>query len=830
MLASAQIRSWSPLAILLAALASGFALSFALGGDRAYPRDGMINEMVSKDLAIAGNLSPEHDFRLATRIWRSEDGGFAYDLYGRFPIARYILIRLAASPFKSDFAADLLAARVLSLLMFCGAAIFAYLALARIADSGWIALSAVLLAFSGFHALYFADSVAGESAADLFGAMLAFHGMVVFAQEGRFRQLLLKTCAALLLGWHVYALILPFALLSFGGEALALVRSALASGGGIRAAAAGLPALARSRFIALAAVAVLFGGALLAFNFANEYAAYGGESSLSDLPSAQSLMRRTGAGEDRFPTRTDILFFPDFWARQFMRAGAASVPYALAPSFGDWDLKISLSRQFFETAQVLAAAAAAGVLATAAALAGAALAGNRRLLLATLALFGFCWVIPFRYNLFLYEGVFFIGVPMAMATTALMGARALTGGRRSSARLAAVTLGLASAAVFALSALYEARPHQEANRMAEDFDIAMLSELRAMRDKTNGKSVLASSEVSTYVFNFSNHLVTYALAGSYLVYERRRGAPLDAYPLAGSHLARNAPFDFTASRYRNDAFDLLTPDNRFVFLYGARTDPEDLRRAERRRLEASEPAARAAFDVYLEGRTLRYLKAPCAPGDADAFFFAHFFPADAAYLGGDAAPAGFDGVNFPFVASGNVFDGACMATAHLPDYPIAAIRTGQFVSDSPMGRAASEEGAWAVSIFPPPSAETRAAYESAYRAVADSGDPAARSEFDVYLNGNNTISYLKRPCAEYDARGRFFLSVTPSDAENLPAERREIGHEALNFTFEPPHGVIFNGKCLATRQLPDYEIAKIETGQWIPGGDRLWDAEIAVGD
>ena len=227
----ARWRDWLPLAVLLAALAS----ALALGGDRSYfyrPSDILHNEVTAKNLAIAGNMSPKHGFRLATRIWRDEGGGFGYDLYGRFPIGGYALIKLAILPFEGDLAAQLLAARVLMLLMFCGAAVFAYLALARIAGDRWIALAAVLFAFSSLYALYYADSVAGETVMDLFGVMLVFHGMVVFAQEGRFRQLLVKTCAALLLGWHVYALVLPFALWGFGGEAFAFARANAGSSGG----------------------------------------------------------------------------------------------------------------------------------------------------------------------------------------------------------------------------------------------------------------------------------------------------------------------------------------------------------------------------------------------------------------------------------------------------------------------------------------------------------------------------------------------------------------------------------------------------------------------
>ena len=54
--------------------------------------------------------------------------------------------------------------------------------------------------------------------ASLFGVMLVFHGMVLFEQEGRFRQLLVKTAVALLLGWHAVGLVAAFVLLTLGRE------------------------------------------------------------------------------------------------------------------------------------------------------------------------------------------------------------------------------------------------------------------------------------------------------------------------------------------------------------------------------------------------------------------------------------------------------------------------------------------------------------------------------------------------------------------------------------------------------------------------------------
>lgn len=64
--------------------------------------------------------------------------------------------------------------------------------------------------------------VTPEGMPDLFGVMLTFHGIALFAYEGRFRQLLVKACIALLLGWHVYALLLTFIVLGLGSELIKL--------------------------------------------------------------------------------------------------------------------------------------------------------------------------------------------------------------------------------------------------------------------------------------------------------------------------------------------------------------------------------------------------------------------------------------------------------------------------------------------------------------------------------------------------------------------------------------------------------------------------------
>ena len=794
----ADWRGWlPPLALPLFM----FAALMALGGDRGYfYRDGGThNWNTAKTLAIAENLSPQYGFRLMRHVWLNQDGGLEYDLYGRFPIGGFALLKAALLPFGDDLAAKLLAARVLMLMMFCGAAALAYLAISRITGSRWMALAATMLAFSGFYAVYFADEVSNESVMDLFGAALVFHGMVVFIQEGRFRQLLVKTCAALLLGWHVYALILPFTVLGLVGETLALLRSALSSGekAVIPCARLATISLIRSRYAVLAAVALAFGSALLAFNFANEYAAYGGDKPLTELPAFDSMMRRIAGTADY--DGPDIAW-DNFISRQLYRAGVASVPYAVARAAG-WDFPTP------ELVEVALAPAVLGAAAAVLALGGLAFARGCRIPMASAVLFGFCWALLARHNAYApyhnYEAVHYIWTALALFALALLGARRLLGARIGGG--GAIAASALAAALFALSVFHAGQRERDAAEA--EWDKAIMADFSAIREMTRGKRVVS---------------FPYDMLG----YVRKH------YYLAGSHRERLRADacdprveDFAISRYLDESANPLTPENRVAFLY-ENTAPLELCRAERRRLESSEPAARADFDVYLEDDRLSYLKAPCEPQDYEAPFYAYAYPTDPDDLPARDRRNGYVKLmewHEWFMGEIAAFDGACLLTAYLPDYPIAAIQTGQWLP--------GVERLWEVSITPPLDADALAFYEKAYQAIKSSGEPAARSGFDLYLDvDQDTLSYLKAPCDKSDTRGRFFLSVHPVNVEDLPADRREFGHESLNFTFTPPVGAVFNGKCMATRELPDYDIARIETGQWVPGGERLWAAEIVVSD
>lgn len=116
-------------------------------------------------------------------------------------------------------------------------------------------------------------------------------------------------------------------------------------------------------------------------------------------------------------------------------------------------------------------------------------------------------------------------------------------------------------------------------------------------------------------------------------------------------------------------------------------------------------------------------------------------------------------------------------------------------------------------------------YESAV-----AGDLLVRSVFDMYRTGD-AIHYVKDPCRPQDTEPAFFLHLIPVDVSNLPAHRQRSGFDNLDFHFDDltVKGLKFNEKCLATIPLPDYDVARIRTGQWNPAENRnLWQEEVSL--
>ena len=227
-----------------------------------------------------------------------------------------------------------------------------------------------------------------------------------------------------------------------------------------------------------------------------------------------------------------------------------------------------------------------------------------------------------------------------------------------------------------------------------------------------------------------------------------------------------------------------------------------------------EPLARGAFDIHLADRALVYVKEACDSADADARFFLHVVPDRAEDLPDDRREHGFDNLDFAFFPNGALFEGRCAARAALPEYPVAGVRTGQYVS--------GEGGVlWSAEFLVDPGRRWADAMAGA------SGEPVARGAFDIHL-ADGALVYVKEPCAPADTDARFFLHVVPERAEDLPEERQEHGFDTRGFAFFS-NGALFEGSCAARAALPDYPIASVRTGQYARGVGEIWSAEFAVG-
>ena len=560
-----------PLLLLLLALST----VFLFGNDRGqFYRSPHHNGVSANHLAVAANLSAEHDFLLFYHQTLDQDGTPYYAPYNRFPLGGYALIKLAILPFDNDFSAQLHAARVMFLLFFAGSAVLAYLSLRRLTANRWIALTASLLAFSSYYLLYYNDMTATENGLSLFGALLTFHGMVLFVQEGRFRQLLVKACAALLLGWHVYAFLLPFIVLGMANE-LNRARRLSAPPSLAGRIKRGVVALLSSRHLRLGVVTLLFGMAVLSFNLGNEYRALDGEVALTELPTAKSMTYRFGA-DDRFNERwAEALAWGNFLENQFYRVARATLPFAISPFDNE---AIHEDKDYLG---VIVGALASGV-----AVIGL-LFARQRMLLASLVLSGFCWALPMRHNTaFAYhefESVFYVGVPLVLFSIGLSGLRRLFGGR--------LLVGLSAAAllVFVLSSFQMGRVGHD-QKMSEIQEVIVADFERIRTIVGAGQSVF--SPISQRVFAW--------------VWGGIDGVK---YYLAGRVIGRSWPnipaYDFLISHYRIDIPALLTPDNGRIFLYrrnGYSAQIEEM-------IGKSELAVRrdGYSDVYRSGNSLIYV-------------------------------------------------------------------------------------------------------------------------------------------------------------------------------------------------------------------------------
>ena len=766
----ALAREQLPFLLLLTALA---AMVFSWIADGRF--DTLHHGVDGSSMALASNLSPEHRFLMFFSRHMGADGELIYDVYHRFPIGTFLLIKAVIAPFGDSASAQIFAARLLTAAFSAGATGFAYLGLRRLTNQPWIALAATLLAFSSYHFFSWGDMISPEIIG-VFGMMLTFHGMTVFVQEGRFRQLLIKALASILLNWTVMALLLPFTALGLAAAVFHAMRGNPSSRVADKARAA-FTAFVSSRYLRLGVASLLFCALVMGFNIANEYIALRGEVPLLDLPSVRSMLRRTAIDSTRsLPPLLPLI------GLQFERIGGTSLPYLALPALGH-DVYGGSARDFgFWIGVAVSAVGLIGLAFT-----------RRKILAASLLLAGWTWALAVSRSSAVpaheFEALYHVGAPLAVFSIFLTAVS-----RRIKWNALWTGAAVAALVVFGVSMLQFARFAD----LEDPSQTAANSDLKAIRKITQGASVCVGPMWDIWgVF----HAIDYYLADGVVNYT--------SHPCS---FGASAADQFIVAPAYAESDALLTPRNQLAFLYEAQRLSESPHETALRELSRREPVIRSNFSVYFDEDKLIYAREPCSDSDIQGHFSLRVHPVNNADLPPSATRADSEDVIFRLRERGARFLRKCIAYVVLPDYPIEHIRAGQFDTEGEI---------WSAFFVLDDAAYRAASAKAALEA------PAARGYFDFYLQDGRLL-FLREPCEPSDADARFFLHVRPVDSADLPPDHKQYGFDNLNFNFDE-RGAIFDGKCAAIADLPAYPVERIRAGQFDDNGE-IWSAFFVLDD
>lgn len=535
------------------------------------------------------------------------------------------------------------------MLFFVGSGLLAYLALNKIFKTRWACLASVALSFSSTYILYYSDIISAEHMTNIFGIFLVIHGMTVFVQDGKFRQLLVKTCIALFLGWHVYALLIPFIIFGIIHSIIQWKRQE--SSGAKQFFIQSL----HNRFLTLGMTALLVGVLLTSFNIITEYTALRGDVSFRNLPTIHSLTYRIGLDQDfneEFSAQLDPL---NFTVEQIYRIGGMMVPFGI-PGFTN---RLGLSSD--------AVLGSHGVILGAASLFLALIILIRtrhKIILFPLAAMGFVWSFPFRNQTAFHdvETIFYIGIPLIVISVILLHLKEMVGERYmaiiSLVSLCILCFSIAQMARIGLSPVESGRQH------------ALFTDIDRIQDAVMEEKVLLFPENYnelhpwSFGFYFPRNIATYNRDIADYAISREKIPGITSLISSSTSL-----FLYTSEDYNMAYSDVIAQITATVRHFEMEEPIIDLNATE--------------YDVYLESNSLWYLRSgPCdvVSNDRGVPFFLHVIPSDVEDLPSDRKEHGFSGLDF--IPEDHWLDimGFCVIERRLPQYDIAAIRTGQYDS------------------------------------------------------------------------------------------------------------------------------------------------------
>ena len=630
-----RLASWKPLPLLLLAVA--LSTVFIFGNDRgAFYRRGHHDYVTADHLGIAKNLSPQHNF-LMFRFQEIEYNEITYHPYNRFPIGTHALVRIVTLPFEHGSSAEMYSARILMLLFFCGAAVLSYLSLKKLRFNRWIALAATMVTFSSTYALYYNDMVAPDGITNIFGIFLTLHGLIVFTQEKRMRQLLLKITFSLLMGWPVLALLLLFLVPGFIASAIREIHE--------RSNIFRIRWIIANSFIRIGSFSLFISVILFGFNMINEAVVV--NKNPLDTPSIFSLKQKVGLAqieweEEISEEKMTFMFF--------YYINASSIPFAI-PNYSNTigqaldtpRLDASLNSQIGILGMIIITLSIV-----------TALLRKERGILLPLVLSGLLWILLFRYHAIAHDFMvlLLIGIPLVLFASLF---QFIT---RSSPSLSTAFLAVLSVSLFIYSAV------QMAN-VGHDSESAVVKEqirqdFGEIRERTRGHTVF---------INLPNSHEYYIL-------------PITWYYLSGSIIVS------TSQRYQSDFFvtdsrrscGLVTHENKHVFLYDSFSSFAD---CEIQVLDGDpvfSDALLTPYQVYLQDKLISYAhEGPCGqPSNSSETIFLHLTPVRVGDLPVGSQEYGFANLDFLPAERWQDIDGHCIIGVQLPAYDIASIQTGQY--------------------------------------------------------------------------------------------------------------------------------------------------------
>ena len=218
-----------------------------------------------------------------------------------------------------------------------------------------------------------------------------------------------------------------------------------------------------------------------------------------------------------------------------------------------------------------------------------------------------------------------------------------------------------------------------------------------------------------------------------------------------------------------------------------------------------EPTSPRAFDIHHLDGAVALVMEPCAPAfieNVNATL--RVTPVDPGDLPPWREGKREETRNFFLTQHGEFFDGKCVASLPLPDYPIADFRLVVWGHEL-LGRESARE---------------------TMRRAKDEGRLLARSAYDIHL-ADGELVYVNEGCDPMETEHAFYMDVVPERAADLPEDLRRRGYERFGFDFYR-HGAFVGEACVATFTLPDYPVDSVRTGQSAPEGGDAWRAEFSV--